>query len=732
MSSNALLWPSQGTKPEERLDKYKYLRLPSQGVGGAAQAQVFDSMAYELDDWFSVLWQQRIQLTINGGQVPSTQTDFPLLINDTYPELVLQTEAELRFTGADNVQLDYEIEKFDSGSGELVAWVKKPSVSDGDIIRIYFDNPLAGDEQNPFDVWSDYSNVYHMNNVPATNSILDSTVAQETGDPINTSLVVGKIGDAQDFDETSPSQILLANYDVSFPFSISMWVKPTNSNSGSLISVTDAVLDNAVFTQVQNDGSVRFIYRNPPASAGGVDIDTGLTVVDDGVFHRVVFVYDDVGNESRIYIDGVLEANGVNNLAPQSPLTKNSVIGILEPGVPNSPYDGIFDDFQTFKGVLTDDRILAEFNNQNSQVTFYSTGTVESIPTPFIEMTYQPENWFCGFWQQRIQLTINGGQVPSTQTDFPLLINDTYPDLAGKEEAELRFTGADNVQLDYEIQFFDNSDGKLIAWVKKPTVDNGDVINIYFDNPAAVDEQNSGAVWNSHQELGVFHLDNDLLDSSPNGEIGTPMTGASFTSPDFAPSQIGNGFDSGGNEYVRYASFPTLGDGTALEEFSISFWFEGSAPQSAARMQPAPADPFLATSQVSSGNKHVLSWDGGLAGLDDGIIKTGGVQNLVVLNWKRNTTNGFQSFRNGVVVEERDSTDNAIPDLTSSFGLQLGANRNGTENMNGILGHVTVQNERKSQDTITTEFNNQFAPGTFYSTGAVESIPAGITMGYEV
>jgi len=36
MSSNALLWPSQGTKPEERLDKYKWLKLPSQGVGVAA------------------------------------------------------------------------------------------------------------------------------------------------------------------------------------------------------------------------------------------------------------------------------------------------------------------------------------------------------------------------------------------------------------------------------------------------------------------------------------------------------------------------------------------------------------------------------------------------------------------------------------------------------------------------------------------------------------------------
>lgn len=34
MSSNALLWPSQGTIPEQRFDKYKWLKLPSQGVGG--------------------------------------------------------------------------------------------------------------------------------------------------------------------------------------------------------------------------------------------------------------------------------------------------------------------------------------------------------------------------------------------------------------------------------------------------------------------------------------------------------------------------------------------------------------------------------------------------------------------------------------------------------------------------------------------------------------------------
>jgi len=43
MSSNALLWPSQGTKPEERLDKYKWLKLPSQGIGGVSAEPIGES-----------------------------------------------------------------------------------------------------------------------------------------------------------------------------------------------------------------------------------------------------------------------------------------------------------------------------------------------------------------------------------------------------------------------------------------------------------------------------------------------------------------------------------------------------------------------------------------------------------------------------------------------------------------------------------------------------------------
>ena len=112
--------------------------IPSQGYLSGGGLVVLDSMGYEPAGWLNAEFQQRIPLTINAGQVPSTQTDFPLLINDTYPELMGEVEAELRFAGSDNIQLEYEIEKFDSITGELVVWIKKDTVSDGDIIYIYF------------------------------------------------------------------------------------------------------------------------------------------------------------------------------------------------------------------------------------------------------------------------------------------------------------------------------------------------------------------------------------------------------------------------------------------------------------------------------------------------------------------------------------------------------------------------------------------------------------------
>ena len=83
-------------------------------------------------------------------------------------ELLLIFEDDVLFMDGPGVatRLFHEIEFFDDGSGELVAWVNIPSLSAGEdtVLYLYYGNPDSGNQQDPEDVWdSNYVLVQHMN-----------------------------------------------------------------------------------------------------------------------------------------------------------------------------------------------------------------------------------------------------------------------------------------------------------------------------------------------------------------------------------------------------------------------------------------------------------------------------------------------------------------------------------------------------------------------------------------
>jgi len=108
--------------------------------------------------WYDTDWQLRKQITINSAQVTSSLTDFPVLISVTDTDLsAARTDGnDILFTAGDGVtQLSHEIESWDDASGNLVAWVKVPSlssVSDTDIY-IYYDNGVASNQEDASGTW---------------------------------------------------------------------------------------------------------------------------------------------------------------------------------------------------------------------------------------------------------------------------------------------------------------------------------------------------------------------------------------------------------------------------------------------------------------------------------------------------------------------------------------------------------------------------------------------------
>jgi len=160
------------------------------------------------DVWHKTSWGYRKQVILDSSQVPSTLTNFPVLINIT--DIDLRDNAQddgddICFTNNVGVQLNHEIEYFNGTTGQLVAWVNVTSLSSvsDTVIYMYYGNSDASNQENIEDVWdANYVMVQHMNDATSS-TILDSTDNGNDGTKIGANEpneVTGKIGNAQSFD----------------------------------------------------------------------------------------------------------------------------------------------------------------------------------------------------------------------------------------------------------------------------------------------------------------------------------------------------------------------------------------------------------------------------------------------------------------------------------------------------------------------------------------------------
>lgn len=331
-------------------------------------------MAYELN-WFNFSWLKRIKKTINPNQVPCTQSNFPLLVNGS-TDLIGAVEAELRFAGGDGIQLEYEIEEFDSITGELIAWVKKPSVSDDDAIYIYYDNFGAVDEQDPESVWDPvYRMVHHM-----TPPLLDSTNRNNDGTNNGSVDIAGQIGQARDFDGINDKITVTDNFsfDIFNKITMSAWVK-TTENFGYVYGRENQALVRPYSIRVGTGGAggdpkIRFGLEVVGSGVVFLNGDTDISAVG---FSHIVGTYD--GVNMKVYLNGVLD--GIKPQIGEIDFEFTDLhIGERNDG--SLDMDGSIDEVRLLGEVAKSaDWIKTEYNNQFDTNAFYTTGAEENVPS---------------------------------------------------------------------------------------------------------------------------------------------------------------------------------------------------------------------------------------------------------------------------------------------------------------------------------------------------------------
>ena len=218
-------------------------------------------------------------MTIDHTKVPSTQSNFTVLVSLTDPALktVANGGHVANANGYDigfyadsggTIKLKWQVEKYDGTTGNLIAWVKIPSVSsstDTVFYLMYGNSAINTDQSDPPNTWdSSFKAVWHLGN-GSTLSLNDSTSnGSNLANVGATGATTGKIsGGAGPFNGTSQclkttSAINLGTNKVT----LSAWVNITgytNSNFAALAQFanTNWYFDNNSFSRyTQRTGHV--------------------------------------------------------------------------------------------------------------------------------------------------------------------------------------------------------------------------------------------------------------------------------------------------------------------------------------------------------------------------------------------------------------------------------------------------------------------------------------------
>ena len=322
--------------------------------------------------WYNSSWSYRKQITIDYTKVSATQTNFAVLVN-LASDTDLQSNAlanadDLVFTAADGVtQLDYEISSYSAANGQLVAWVRIPSLSASanTVVYLYYGNAAATNQQNVTGVYdSSTVAVYHLNE--SAGPYVDVTTHQNNSTTGTApTKVAGQVGSGEGFDGSTndigiPDAAVL---DVTNNATISAWFKLNATGQADILEKGG----NNGYVLWLDGNKIAFGSQNTAVAAFAYTSTTFST----GVWYKIDGV-NNAGTKS-VYVDGVLDGTSSSS-------NSFSNTGVLKIGNGlDGFFNGTIDEVNIDNTARSASWIATEYNNQKTPSTFYALAAQEVL-----------------------------------------------------------------------------------------------------------------------------------------------------------------------------------------------------------------------------------------------------------------------------------------------------------------------------------------------------------------
>lgn len=316
-------------------------------------------------------------ITISSGQMPGTETDFPILISETHADLKTVGNGgyvqnangyDVAFfsDSALTTQLKHEVERYNAATGETICHVKVPSCAVGTVIyRAFGDSGISASQENITGTWnSAYKGVWHLPD-GTTLGVLDSTINDRDGTKVNTpTATTGKVDGAAALASASSQYITTgANILTGTDITVSGWIyTATPATRGFFFDQYDNNLVRGISFEVGlTANKVRGFY------APGVDITSATSLSSDTWYHVALTV---TGGSGVLYLNGVSDGTDTGTTTAS---TTNVEIGRYRGGA-GLYWNGRLDEIRASSTARSANWIISEYNNQSSPSTFYSVG----------------------------------------------------------------------------------------------------------------------------------------------------------------------------------------------------------------------------------------------------------------------------------------------------------------------------------------------------------------------
>jgi hypothetical protein len=703
--------------------------------------------------WYSSAWGYRKPIVIDRRKINTATgtttplANFPVLVSITDTDLknyASTTGADILFTSSDGkTKLNHEIESYNSATGQLIAWVSVPSLTNTSdtVLYLYFGNATATSQQNATATWdSSYKGVWHLPNGSSL-SVTDSTGLNTTTNH-SAGATPGKVDGAASFNGSTQYVDLGSSLVSTGNLTVDFWVNATDPTTWKVFTYfKSASSDDYMLIGISTIGKLAAIGKT--YSLDNREVTAGT--MPSGLTHIAVTkgVLNGAGLITAVYVNGTSVAITAEDPSIGAGTAANILGGSWNPGSLAIPLAGSMDEVRVSNIQRSADWIKTEYLNQSAPQTFYAKGALQTQNHTAQQSNEQIANrsWYNKAWSSRMPITIShnmvGSSTTATLSNFPVLVSVTNANLksisngggvASTSGADILFTDSDGgVKLPHEIESYDPVNGILIAWVKAPTISTtvDKVIYIYYGNSTTnlPSQQNATAVW-SNGYAGVWHMKEtgtgavgDYKDSTANANNSTNTTQQPVAT---STGQIGGAqtFGAANHHYL------TIGNPSSLQitnTLTLSGWvYPTNDPSSLnggwflGKTDGATYDYAIYIGS-SAGHFYPQFLGGGAT-----INKTGmtlnrnawNYVNVVVANGSATEFYINNSYATGSAVTL--TNDNK----TLAFGTR-GSTDTGV--FVGNLDEIRVSPVTRSADWITTEYLNQSAPGSYVTLGAQQT-----------